>query len=97
MSVNRCINAAYQDLRAHGAVTRAGSQVLVGTYARNYFSGNTYLYISPGEKMTWGMYYSLMSIVREFLRLRESDPVQMSFILYWEGIEGEVGRGGIYI
>lgn len=70
-----------------------GRDRLIGTDVRIYKSGNTYLYVYPGEQMTWGLLDDFQMDMRHF-QLRILDvPRQTSFILLKEGVEGDVGHG----
>lgn len=67
----------------------------MGTEVRVYKSSNTYLYLYPGDDMTWGLLNDLQMDIRYFQVQKLDTPRQTSFILLKEGVEGDVGYGTV--
>lgn len=65
----------------------------MGTDVRIYKSIDTYLYLYPGEHMTWGLLDDLQMDMRHFQLRKLDTPRQTSFIMLKEGVEGDVGHG----
>ena len=65
----------------------------MGTEVRIYKSSDTYLYVYPGEQMTWGLLDDLQMDLRHFQVHKLDTPRQTSFILLKERVKGKVGHG----
>ena len=91
--VESCCIQALEDCRKHGGLKLPGRNVLMGSNVRIYKSIDTYLWINPGERMTWGLLDDLQMDMKHFQLRKLDSPRQTSFILVMEGVEGDVGHG----
>lgn len=91
--VTSCCIQAFLDCEKHGGLDSPGRDRLMGTDVRIYSSSDTYLWLSPGEQMTWGLLDDFQMDMRYFQRHRVDYPRQTSFILLKKGAEGDVGHG----
>lgn len=77
----------------HGGLGVPGRDELMGTAIRIYKSSDTYLWLSPGENMTWGVLCDFEQDMRRFQSYHLDTPRQTSFILLKEGVDGDIGHG----
>lgn len=88
-----CCRKALADCREHGGLDLPGRDRLMGTDVRIYNSSDTYLYLYPGEEMTWGLLGDFEMDMRRFQEYILDTPRQTSFILLKAGLHGDVGHG----
>lgn len=88
-----CCRKAFVECKKHGGLDRPASDEPMGTDIRIYKSVDTYLYLHPGEDMTWGVLCDFEQDMRRFQSYILDIPSQTSFILLKEGLEGDIGSG----